>query len=75
MWLQSFAGKYVVLLFYPLDWTFVCPTEIVEFSDLIEDFQVTNKHLEYRATDDWADTNRRPSARLWPCPWILSSPI
>ena len=75
MWLQSFAGKYFVLLFYPLDWTFVCPTEIVEFSDLIEDFQVTNKHLEYCATDDWTDTNRRPSARLWPCPWIPSSPI
>ena len=75
MWLQSFAGKYFVLLFYPLDWTFVCPTEIVEFSDLIEDFQVTNKQLKNFATNDWADTNRRPSARLWPCPWILSSPI
>ena len=38
--LQTFSGKYFVLLFYPLDWTFVCPTEIVEFSDKMEEFQV-----------------------------------
>jgi alkyl hydroperoxide reductase subunit AhpC len=30
--------KYVVLFFYPLDFTFVCPTEIVAFSDRIKDF-------------------------------------
>ena len=27
--LEQFKGKYVVLFFYPLDFTFVCPTEIV----------------------------------------------
>ena len=31
--LSQFRGKYVVLFFYPLDFTFVCPTEICQFSD------------------------------------------
>lgn len=37
--LQDYAGKYLVLFFYPLDFTFVCPTEIIAFSDRIEDFR------------------------------------
>ena len=36
--LADYRGKYVVLFFYPLDFTFVCPTEIVAFSDRIKDF-------------------------------------
>ncbi len=36
--LTDYRGKYVVLFFYPLDFTFVCPTEIVAFSDRIKDF-------------------------------------
>ncbi|MCZ2343579.1 MAG: peroxiredoxin [Bacteroidales bacterium] len=37
--LSDYRGKnYVVLFFYPLDFTFVCPTEIVAFSDRIADF-------------------------------------
>ena len=36
--LSDYKGKYVVLFFYPLDFTFVCPTEIVAFSDRIKDF-------------------------------------
>jgi len=31
--LEDFAGKYLVLLFYPFDFTFVCPTEILSFSE------------------------------------------
>ncbi len=31
--LSDYAGKYVVLFFYPLDFTFVCPTEICAFND------------------------------------------
>ena len=31
--LSDFAGKYVVLLFYPFDFTYVCPTEITSYSD------------------------------------------
>ena len=38
--LSQFKGnKYVVLFFYPLDFTFVCPTEILAFSNHIEEFQ------------------------------------
>ena len=37
--LSDYKGKWVVLFFYPLDFTFVCPTEITAFSDRIEDFQ------------------------------------
>ena len=36
--LSDYRGKYVVLFFYPLDFTFVCPTEIISFSDQIADF-------------------------------------
>lgn len=37
--LSSYRGKYVVLFFWPLDFTFVCPTEIVAFSDAYPHFQ------------------------------------
>ena len=37
--LSDYAGKWVVLLFYPLDFTFVCPTELTTFSDRVEDFE------------------------------------
>lgn len=36
--LSDYAGKWVVLLFYPLDFTFVCPTELTTFSDRVGDF-------------------------------------
>lgn len=32
--LDDFKGKYLLLFFYPLDFTFVCPTEIVELNKL-----------------------------------------
>ena len=37
--LADYKGKYVVLFFYPLDFTFVCPTEIIAFSDRVADFK------------------------------------
>ncbi len=37
--LADYKGKWVVLLFYPLDFTFVCPTELTTFSERIEDFE------------------------------------
>lgn len=37
--LSDFRGKYVVLFFYPLDFTFVCPSEIIEFSKKVEEFK------------------------------------
>lgn len=40
--LSSFKGKYVVLFFYPLDFTFVCPSEILAFNKRLEDFKTRN---------------------------------
>jgi alkyl hydroperoxide reductase subunit AhpC len=37
--LSQYRGQYVILFFYPLDFTFVCPTEIVAFSDRIAEFE------------------------------------
>lgn len=37
--LSQYKGKYVLLFFYPLDFTFVCPTEIIAFSDRVHDFE------------------------------------
>lgn len=37
--LSDYRGKYVVLFFYPLDFTFVCPTEIIAFSNAIAEFE------------------------------------
>jgi len=37
--LADYQGKYVVVYFYPLDFTFVCPTEIIAFSDRIAEFK------------------------------------
>jgi len=43
--LKDFQGKYLVLFFYPLDFTFVCPTEIVAFSDRIDDFKALDTNV------------------------------
>jgi len=40
--LKDYAGKYVVLFFYPLDFTFVCPTEICNFNDMAPEFRAAN---------------------------------
>eukprot|EP01112_Ceratiomyxa_fruticulosa_P017396 TRINITY_DN540_c0_g1_i1.p1 TRINITY_DN540_c0_g1~~TRINITY_DN540_c0_g1_i1.p1 ORF type:complete len:203 (-),score=45.39 TRINITY_DN540_c0_g1_i1:135-743(-) len=40
--LSSFKGKYVFFFFYPLDFTFVCPTEIVAFNDRLDEFKKLN---------------------------------
>jgi len=37
--LSDFKGKYVVLFFYPLDFTFVCPTELHAFNERLADFK------------------------------------
>ncbi len=43
--LSEYRGKYVVLFFYPLDFTFVCPTEITAFSDRYSDFSSKNTEV------------------------------
>ena len=40
--LSDYRGKYVLFFFYPLDFTFVCPTEIIAFSERVEEFERRN---------------------------------
>jgi peroxiredoxin (alkyl hydroperoxide reductase subunit C) len=40
--LSKYRGKYVVLFFYPLDFTFVCPSEILAFDKRVGDFKAKN---------------------------------
>ena len=37
--LSDYKGKYLVFFFYPLDFTFVCPTEILAFNDRVKEFR------------------------------------
>ena len=43
--LSSYRGKYVVLFFYPLDFTFVCPSEIIAFDKAIGQFKEKNAEV------------------------------
>ena len=43
--LSEYRGKYVLLFFYPLDFTFVCPTEIIAFSDACGKFADKNVQI------------------------------
>lgn len=43
--LADYAGKYVVLFFYPLDFTFVCPTELHAFQEKLAEFERRNAQL------------------------------
>ncbi len=40
--LSAYRGKYVILFFYPLDFTFVCPSEIIAFNKKIDSFRQKN---------------------------------
>jgi peroxiredoxin (alkyl hydroperoxide reductase subunit C) len=62
--LSDYKGKWLVLLFYPLDFTFVCPTELTTFSDRYEDFKNIGAELIGLSTDSvyshraWLNTPR-----------------
>ncbi|GAA6064108.1 hypothetical protein JCM10212_002485 [Sporobolomyces blumeae] len=62
--LDQFKGKWLVLFFYPLDFTFVCPTEILAFNQRLADFAKLNTEVLAVSCDSeyshlaWANTNR-----------------
>merc|ERR1719369_640474 len=62
--LSDFKGKYLVFFFYPLDFTFVCPTEIIAFSDRVEEFKKINTEVIAVSVDSvfthlaWINTPR-----------------
>jgi len=43
--LSDYKGKWLVLFFYPLDFTFVCPTEITAISDAADEFKKLNTEI------------------------------
>ena len=49
--LSDFSGKWVCLFFYPLDFTFVCPTELLAFNDSLGEFTKRNCALLTASTD------------------------
>ncbi|CAH8862433.1 unnamed protein product [Trichobilharzia szidati] len=49
--LEDYLGQYVVLFFYPADFTLVCPTEIIAFSDQVEEFKSRNCQVIACSTD------------------------
>ncbi|MCF7811125.1 peroxiredoxin [bacterium] len=49
--LSDYLGKYVVLLFYPMDFTFVCPSEIIAFNKELEKFKSRNAEIIGVSTD------------------------
>eukprot|EP00095_Tigriopus_kingsejongensis_P008013 maker-scaffold269_size230758-snap-gene-1.43 protein:Tk08013 transcript:maker-scaffold269_size230758-snap-gene-1.43-mRNA-1 annotation:"peroxiredoxin 1" len=62
--LSDYKGKYVVFFFYPLDFTFVCPTEIIAFNDRLQEFRQIGCELIACSTDSefshlaWVNTPR-----------------
>jgi peroxiredoxin 2/4 len=62
--LANYRGNYVVLFFYPLDFTFVCPTEVMAFSDRQPEFQILDTIVLGVSVDSqyshlaWVQTDR-----------------
>ena len=60
--LSDYLGKYVVFFFYPLDFTFVCPTELHAFQEKMQEFDNRNAQLvacsidSYFAHTAWLNT-------------------
>lgn len=61
--LSDYKGKWVCLFFYPLDFTFVCPTEIVSFNQELSEFGERNCAVLTASTDSvfshkgWCDSH------------------
>ena len=62
--MNDYKGKFVVMLFYPFDFTYVCPTELIAFSDRIDEFKALNTEVLGVSTDShfthlaWINTAR-----------------
>ena len=48
---RDHVGKYMVLIFYPFDFTYVCPTEIIAFSEKMDQFKQLNSVVYGVSTD------------------------
>ncbi|KAM8708161.1 hypothetical protein ACLKA7_015174 [Drosophila subpalustris] len=61
MTLNEFRGRYVIMLFYPADFTFVCPTELQAFSDRAQEFRNVGCEIIACSTD----------SQFAHCVWIM----
>jgi len=63
--LKDYAGKYLVIVFYPFDFTYVCPTELISFSESLKEFQSIGAEVIGVSTDShhthlaWINTDRK----------------
>lgn len=70
----SYAGKWLVVFFWPKDFTFVCPTEIIGFGDIAGDFADRDAQLLGASTDSdfvhlaWRES--REDLGRSPFPWL-----
>jgi peroxiredoxin (alkyl hydroperoxide reductase subunit C) len=51
--LRDFIGQYVIFFFYPLDFTFVCPTELHAFQERLPEFEKRNAQVIGCSVDSW----------------------
>jgi len=69
--LSDYRGKYVLLFFYPLDFTFVCPTELHAFSERVDDFKAKNVEVIGISVDSkfshlaWISTPKKQGGIEW----------
>lgn len=71
---DTYKGKWLVVFFYPKDFTFVCPTEIAAFGDLVEEFEDRNTQILGGSTDSefvhWAWRKHQEELTDLPFPLI-----
>lgn len=70
--LEDYKGKWVLLFFYPLDFTFVCPTELYELSAMQKEFEEANCQIIGASVDSvfshqaWAEKDSKIGAIEFP---------
>jgi alkyl hydroperoxide reductase subunit AhpC len=71
---KSYPGKWLVVFFYPKDFTFVCPTEIAAFGDLNEEFKDRDTQVLAGSTDSefvhWAWRREQEELKNLPFPML-----
>lgn len=71
---ESYKGKWLTVFFYPKDFTFVCPTEIAAFGNLIDEFNDRDTQLLGASTDSefvhWAWRKHQPELTDLPLPLL-----
>lgn len=71
---ETYKGKWLVVFFYPKDFTFVCPTEIAAFGDMVEDFADRDAQVLGGSTDSefvhWAWRKHQEELKDLPFPLL-----